>query len=80
MSTTRDLAAQDCASDLAEDIRLIIYRRLSTTGRAPTTAEIATIVGAPPGVVEQALRALHERRQGRLGGGYAQRRPGSRRA
>ena len=69
MSTTRDLAAQDCASDLAEDIRLVVYRQLSTSGRAPTTAEIATIVGAPPGAVEQALRALHERRDLVLGTG-----------
>jgi hypothetical protein len=48
--------------DLVEDVRLAVYRQLSATGRAPTTTEIATITGAQPGAVEQALRALHEHR------------------
>jgi alkylmercury lyase-like protein len=53
--------------DLAEDVRLAVYRQLSATGRAPTTTEIATITGTQLVAVEQALRALHDHRDLVLG-------------
>lgn len=65
----RDLVAESRASDLSEDIRLLVYRQLSTTGRAPAPAEIAVILGARLGAVERELRALHDRRDLVLGSG-----------
>lgn len=52
MTTTPDLTAQD------KEVRRLVYDTLIHTGRAPSSEEVASILGAPPNFVRQSFKRL----------------------
>ncbi|PSK97710.1 alkylmercury lyase-like protein [Murinocardiopsis flavida] len=57
-----DNGSAQSAADRTEQVRLAVYTRFASDGRAPRPAELATDVGRTPAEVRQEFRRLHASR------------------